>query len=105
MDENDGRDGTNEDQWRARLEAWKTSGLSVRAFCERESISLNTFRYWKDKIESRRKGAAVVKGPVRLAHLLPTIEIVISERFTVRVPAGFRADELVRLIEVLEGLR
>lgn len=104
MEESGPQDPSNKDQWRARHLAWKESGLSVRAFCKRENIGLNSFWYWKKKIESRGKGGSMVKVPARLSHLLAPIEVVVSGRFTVRVPGGFRAEELIRLIEVLEGL-
>ena len=30
-------------------QAWRESGLSQRAFCEREGVSLATFSYWRQK--------------------------------------------------------
>ena len=30
-------------------QAWRESGLSQRAFCEREGINLTTFSYWRAK--------------------------------------------------------
>ena len=44
----------------------------------------------------------MVKVPLNPVHLLPTTGVVVCGRFTVRVPPGFRAEELTRLIEILE---
>ncbi len=65
---------------------------------------MNGFRYWKEKLEAGGKASSMVEVPIKLSHVLPSIEVVVSGRFTVRVPSGFQAEELVRLIEVLEGL-
>lgn len=103
-DQISGEGGSGDAERRAQFEAWKTSGLSVRAFCKREGIGVNGFRYWKEKLEAGGRTGSMVKVPVRLTHLAPSIEVVVSGRFTIRVPEGFRADELTRLIQALEGL-
>ena len=92
------------DVWHERLEAWKASGMSMRSFCRREGIGLNGLRYWKQKLEDDQGRGSLVRVAVKTAELLPTMEVLIRGRFTVRVPAGFRAEELARLIGVLEKL-
>ena len=37
-------------QWRAILSAFAGSGLSQKAFCEREGLALSTFSYWKRRL-------------------------------------------------------
>jgi hypothetical protein len=37
---------TRREEWEERLRGWKDSGLSQKAFCEREGISFAGFRYW-----------------------------------------------------------
>lgn len=37
------------------IEAWKQSGLSQRAFCEKNNITYSTFYYWYRVYKSPRK--------------------------------------------------
>jgi hypothetical protein len=39
-----------ESQWRAILSAFAGSGLSQKAFCQREGLALSTFQYWKRRL-------------------------------------------------------
>ncbi len=106
MDEihENGRGGTNAELWRERFQAWKASGLSMRSFCLRENIGINGLRYWRGKLEGGQGRNSLVRVSVKAAELVPTMELVIRGRFTVRVPVGFRAEELAKLVEVLESL-
>jgi hypothetical protein len=36
--------------WRRRLERQSISGLSIPAFCTRESVSVASFHYWKRRV-------------------------------------------------------
>jgi hypothetical protein len=38
-------------------ERWQRSGLTQRAFCEREGIKLSTFTYWRGKARRRQEEA------------------------------------------------
>lgn len=49
-----------EAQWRSILSAFADSGLSQKAFCEREGLALSTFGYWKRKLQS---GGAAASSP------------------------------------------
>jgi len=41
--------------WRETLREFEASGLSQRAFCEAEDLSLSTFGYWRRKLEGMRE--------------------------------------------------
>jgi len=43
-----------ESQWLAILSAFADSGLSQKAFCEREGLAPRTFGYWKRRLAARR---------------------------------------------------
>ena len=45
-------------QWRAILSAFAGSGLSQKAFCEREGLALSTFSYWKRRLANDDEPAA-----------------------------------------------
>ena len=44
-------------------QAWRESGLSQRAFCEREGVSLATFSYWRNKELRRAADSAAESAP------------------------------------------
>ena len=43
--------------WRERLARFASSGLSVKAFCEREGVSPSNFHAWKRRLGSGREHA------------------------------------------------
>ena len=45
------RGGVAEGVWRARLARFHTSGLTVKAFCERERVSASNFHAWKRRLK------------------------------------------------------
>lgn len=47
-------------QWRALIERFGASGLSVQAFCRRESISEVSFYRWRKALGGRGAGGALV---------------------------------------------
>lgn len=59
------RDGTGrrfntEEYWREQLRCYHGSGLTQRAYCEREGISYHSFQYWLTK--ERRESFPVEAG-------------------------------------------
>ncbi len=44
-----------QDLWKTYSEAWKTSGLSQRAYCEQKGISYRSFVYQHNRIVSQSK--------------------------------------------------
>ena len=57
----------DESQWRALLSRFSGSGLTVAAFCERESVSTASFHRWRERIQG--DGGAVVVSPIAPAFL------------------------------------
>ena len=37
--------------WEGKIAAWQASGLTQRAFCEREQLKRPTFDYWRGRIK------------------------------------------------------
>lgn len=52
--------------WARHMEGWKASGLTQRAYCERKSISYDTFKRWRLRLRGERGcgGPAVRLVPV-----------------------------------------
>lgn len=107
----------SEAKWAGQVARLRKSGLSVRRFAEREGLNPGSLSFWKWKIRQigrRQSEQAGVEhaAPLRLVELRtkaapasaghPSFEVVLSSGRSVRVPGGFDAAELARLVGVLE---
>jgi hypothetical protein len=45
-------DKTKLQHWTQRLKDWAASGVTQRAYCEREGLKYGTFDYWRRQIRS-----------------------------------------------------
>jgi transposase-like protein len=119
MSENthDGRGaGARRRYWRGEdariaVEAWKRSGQSLVEFSRRHGIHPRRIRRWAQRLESEPESEFA--EPVRFhpVQLVTTggiaqqggapIEIVLGEKLLVRVPSGFAAADLTRVLQVL----
>ena len=110
------RDPVKEQFWRRTLSQWQSSGLSIRSFCFRQSLSEASFYQWRRQLARRDRAA----GGSRLGHgfvpvrIVPEngstsmdhpIEIVLSCGHTIRVVAGFDSPTLAAVVQVLESRR
>ena len=102
------------------LGAWKASGLSQAAFCREREIPLSTFQLWKRslsdeeakrrsarKATARRKAEPKTFVPVRVVDEAPAatsspIEIVVPNRFTIRVGGDFDPGVLRKVLAAVE---
>ena len=98
--------------WSGLLEAWAGSGLSQAEFCRRRGVNGMTFAWWKRQLRRECEGSA--KGPsaesrrfveVRLtsANQSSSYEVVLAHGRSIRVPLGFDAESLSRLIAAVES--
>jgi len=116
------------DYWRGVLAEQRSSGLSHSEFCRQKSISTNRYFWWKREL-LRQRGVSKEAGtqrrgrvaglrprapslvPVTLragasipgAGVFQFFEVVLRGARVLRVPVGFYAEELRRLVAVLEG--
>ena len=122
------RDPVKEQFWRRTIADQARSGLSVRAFCEREGLEPWNFHWWRQALARRdrevtparavRRPNVMAEPPVPSAFLpvrvvqdaasiaAPTpIEIVLPAGPTVRVARGFDPMALDAVLSVLEARR
>lgn len=108
--------------WIRQFEGWKASGLSQWAYCERESISFETFRRWRRKLGEQSTALEPLPRfvPVRVAQasgsvtsqavrqgtdvLMQPVEVVLSSGRRLRFADGLNETGLARLIRLLEVL-
>lgn len=60
-----GRDLGKEQSWRALLVRQQQSGLSIRAFCERERISEASYYVWRRELQRRDQESPSGRQPIR----------------------------------------
>ena len=100
------RDERKERQWQRRIDQWRVSGLSVRAFCAQHGLSPASFYHWR-RVLARRAAEQPAFVPVQVvADAVPAqasaLEVVLTDGRTVRVAPGFDAATLRQLLAVLE---
>ena len=91
--------------WRQQIEVLKSSGLSRRAYCEKNQIKLSTLDYWRQKLSrSEEQADGTSEGgwiPVRIRDDEPSgIDLRIG-RVTIVVKPGFDATLLTELIRTI----
>ena len=101
------RDERKERQWRRWIGEWQTSGLSVRAFCQRRGLTVASFYHWRRMLQRRAAGEPAFVPVQVVADAVPTqpsaLEVVLTDGRAVRIAPGFDAATLRRLLAVLEG--
>lgn len=64
--------------WREHSHGWEMSGLSQRAYCEREGLSYSSFGYWRQQAR-QAAGLVALSAPHQPCKLIP-IQIVSESR-------------------------
>ena len=116
------RDPAKERRWRQLLQRWRSSGQSVRAFCQAHGLSEPSF-YARRSILAERDAAAatptVSTPPAARPLFVPVhvradgpaevnppeeacLEVLLSGQRVLRIRPGFDAATLQRLLAVLE---
>lgn len=104
------------EEMRAVFARFEESGLSLKAFGERERIPYTTLVYWRRKFSGKESGkkvsppaaASVAVAPVRIVPDAAVVdsrserfEVWFSNGVSVEVPSGFDELELRRLVGIL----
>jgi hypothetical protein len=93
---------------RKRLARWKTSGLKVSEFCDREGVTPTAFAHWRKEIAARdARRAETTKPlfvPVRVAPVPEPLEGALPGGRVVRLPPAFDPAHLQAVVAALEGV-
>lgn len=103
------RSGGAEARWRSLIEAQERSGLCVAEFAARRGLSVATLYWWRSRLRRPKQGEPSLV-PIEIVGPEPGGSHGGAERFEIelrggrrlRVPPGFDAGELTRLIAALE---
>jgi hypothetical protein len=107
--------GTSKERfWRAQVRQWRTSGLSVRTFCEERGLSQPSFYGWRRTL-AQRDEAAVRFVPVQVTAepgsvaaakgSLGALELIVGAGRRLHIGPGFDGPTLMRLLALLEESR
>lgn len=78
--------------WQQHMDAWQRSGLSQKAYCEREALSVANFGYWRKRLAGTtpaKKLIALGTTPVS-----PATRIHLPSGILIEVPTGSLATVL-----------
>ena len=90
-------------QWEARIAAFKDSGLSGAKWCEEQGIRAHQFYYWKAKLKSDTQPAKP-SGWLRIEMSDPadSLQVRIGAA-VIEVKPGFSPELLANVVRALEG--
>ena len=96
----------NRQHWFDRIETWKQSGLTQKAFCEQQQLRLGSFQRWRGKYmrgERPEASSAVSFLTVNVtAAPASSLALRIDDHLRIEIPAGF---DPVTLKQVVQALR
>lgn len=96
-------------EWDERLRRWAKSRMSIEAFAAREGIDPQRLKWWRWKLSGSPAPSAsaprfvpvrVVESPVEQVPGGAALEVVLTNGRVVRVPAGFDAAALERVLAI-----
>jgi hypothetical protein len=97
--------------WNDQVQSWHSSGLTQKAYCEREGLSLERFGCWKRRLdrETHVGGGAMVAVPARVVSSAlfasrSALGLVVNERYRLEIPDTFSPSTLEAVIQVLNRL-
>jgi len=95
-------------RWRTVLATWRSSGLTITAYCRAHAITVSNFYRWRNILEqldpsplpSTDATAPPAFVPVRV---IPDtlIEVILPSGVQLRVPLGADAQQIARLAQAL----
>ena len=96
--------------WQMAIDAWQSSGLSVRQFCKQEGLSEPSFYMWRKRLKKSSdpkpdhitdcspESFIQVSLPTASA---PAIELVLSSGHTLRISVGVDRKTLTAILSAL----
>ena len=105
------RRSSKEQFWRRIVRQWRSSGLSIRDFCDDQDISEPSFYAWR-RIIAQRDAEPAPFVPVQVVEANQTelssqlagsgLELLLGSGRVLRVGPGFDGPTLRRLVALLE---
>src|SRR3972149_3908651 len=104
------RDAAKERFWRDVLKRQAKSGLSVRAFCQREQLTESAFYAWRRTVAERNGEVKSPRAPAFLPMMMTDrsareslIELELAGGRILRLPESMPVGRLAELVQALEA--
>ena len=92
--------------WQEHVAKQRKSGLSLRAYCAGEKISVATFRDWRKKLLPKNSGLIKVeKKTLGSEQNFRSYELVINGKIILRFSDGYDEQELSSLLQLLGAVQ
>jgi len=92
--------------WKRKLQEYRKSGLSRRAFSEQNGITKSTMDYWFARIRKGQKAKGLVEvKPSSVLVRKPSLQIVVVEKYRIEVHRGFDPILFAEVVKTLESLK
>ena len=84
--------GEREARWRGHVDAWRASGGSQKAYCERHGLSSHSLSYWHLRL-AKGPGSSGARSPLTLVPAVRVANAVASTpSLSLHSPQGWRLD-------------
>jgi hypothetical protein len=84
-------DANKQQYWEGKIAAWLASGLTQRAFCEREHLKRPTFDYWRRRIKPEPTPATAPRAAKERLTLVPVaVQRRGDEAIVLKSPGGWQ---------------
>jgi hypothetical protein len=88
--------------WTGRFEAQRASGVSIRAWCEREGVSEATFFYWRKRLSAPAQSTTqLIALPLPNGSGEPRLEIQTPDGYVIRIGSAAHCQWLPALLMAL----
>ena len=96
--------------WQMAIDAWQSSGLSVRQFCKQEGLSEPSFYMWRKRLKKSSDPKPDHRTDCSLEPFIqvslptassPVMEFVLSSGHTLRIPGGVDQPTLTTVLSAL----
>ena len=100
------------ERWRTTCAMWRSSGLSVAAFCRSRELNLSNFYRWRKILDDLDRPSATrprsQPDPLPIQSFVPVrvipdavVEVILTSGLQLRVPLSADAQQLARLVLAL----
>jgi isopentenyl phosphate kinase len=92
--------------WKRKLQEYRKSGLSRRAFSEQNGFTKSTMDYWFARIRNGRKEKGLVEvKPTALVIQNPSLQLVVADKYRIEIQRGFDPVLLGDVVKALESVQ
>jgi hypothetical protein len=91
--------------WKKKLQEYRKSGLSRRAFSEQNGINKSTLDYWFARIGKGQKAKGLIEvKPASVVIQNASLQIVVADRYRIEVHRGFDPILFAEVVKALESV-